>query len=172
MECEEFILSDWSPPDNPSQSERANSWIMECEEFIPPDWSPPDDPARPRRPWYGPWDRFCIDFIPCYGTMAKDLYFYLKITHFGPGMAPGGDLNGQSYVFLWIMVWYGPCDRLCIGSIPWEQPFKFGMIWPKKRAISGPPLTWNGTWKWLQWPPPTFLYVKRRYWCIMSLKYT
>ena len=29
---------------------RANSWIMECEEFILPDWSPPDDPARPCRP--------------------------------------------------------------------------------------------------------------------------
>ena len=25
MECEEFILSDWSPADNPIQSERANS---------------------------------------------------------------------------------------------------------------------------------------------------
>ena len=46
MECEEFILPDWSPHDNPIQSERANSWIMECEEFILPDWSPPDDPAR------------------------------------------------------------------------------------------------------------------------------
>ena len=37
MECEEFILPDWSPPDNPIQSERAkraNSSIMECEEFI------------------------------------------------------------------------------------------------------------------------------------------
>ena len=45
-ECEEFILSDWSPPDNLIQSERANSWITECEEFILPDWSPPHDPAR------------------------------------------------------------------------------------------------------------------------------
>ena len=56
MECEEFIFSDWSPPDNPIQSECANSWIMECEEFILPDWSrwrtghlpewsSPDDPA-------------------------------------------------------------------------------------------------------------------------------
>ena len=39
-----------SPPDNPIQSERAkraSSSIMECEEFILPDWSPPDDPARP-----------------------------------------------------------------------------------------------------------------------------
>ena len=35
----------WSPSDNTIQSERANSWIMECEEFILPDWSPPDDPA-------------------------------------------------------------------------------------------------------------------------------
>ena len=37
MECEEFILPDWSPPDNPIQSERAkhaSSSIMECEEFI------------------------------------------------------------------------------------------------------------------------------------------
>ena len=46
MECEEFILSDWSPPDIPIKSERANSWIMESEEFILPDWSPFDDPAR------------------------------------------------------------------------------------------------------------------------------
>ena len=45
-ECEEFILSDWSPPDNLIQSERANSWITECEEYILPDWSPPHDPAR------------------------------------------------------------------------------------------------------------------------------
>ena len=45
MECEEFIFSDWSPPDNPIQSERASSSIMECEEFILPDWSPFDDPA-------------------------------------------------------------------------------------------------------------------------------
>ena len=37
----------WSPPDNPIQSERANSSIMECEEFILPDWSPPDDTAKP-----------------------------------------------------------------------------------------------------------------------------
>ena len=46
MECEEFILPDWSPPDDPIQSERAkhaNSSIMECEEFILSDWSPPDD---------------------------------------------------------------------------------------------------------------------------------
>ena len=56
MECEEFIFSDWSPPDNPIQSERAkraSSSIMECEEFILPDWSPPDDPARPCRPKAG-----------------------------------------------------------------------------------------------------------------------
>ena len=46
MECEVFILPDWSPPDNPIQSERASSSIMECEEFILPDWSPFDDPAR------------------------------------------------------------------------------------------------------------------------------
>ena len=48
MECEEFILPDWSPPDNPIQSERASSSLMECEEFILPDWdwSPFDDPAR------------------------------------------------------------------------------------------------------------------------------
>ena len=26
-------------------SKLANSWIMECEEFFLPDWSPPDDPA-------------------------------------------------------------------------------------------------------------------------------
>ena len=26
---------------------------MECEEFILPDWSPPDDPARPCRPKAG-----------------------------------------------------------------------------------------------------------------------
>ena len=48
MECEEFNLPDWSPPDNPIQSERAkraSSSIMECEEFFLPDWSPPDDPA-------------------------------------------------------------------------------------------------------------------------------
>ena len=53
MECEEFIFPDWSPPDNPIQSERAkraSSSIMECEEFILPDWSPPNDPARPCRP--------------------------------------------------------------------------------------------------------------------------
>ena len=37
---------DWSPPDNPIQSERASSSIIECEEFILPDWSPHDDPAR------------------------------------------------------------------------------------------------------------------------------
>ena len=52
MECEEFILSDCSPPDNRIQSERAkraNSWIMECEEFILPDWSPPDDPIQSER---------------------------------------------------------------------------------------------------------------------------
>jgi hypothetical protein len=56
MECEEFILLDWSPPDNPIQSERAkrsNSGIMKCEEFILPDWSPPDDPARPCQPKTG-----------------------------------------------------------------------------------------------------------------------
>ena len=47
MECEEVILPDWSPPDNPIQSERVSCSIMECEEFILPDWSPPDDPARP-----------------------------------------------------------------------------------------------------------------------------
>ena len=46
MECEEFILPDWSPPDNPIQSERASSSLMECEKFILPDWSPSDDPAR------------------------------------------------------------------------------------------------------------------------------
>ena len=45
MECKEFIFSDWSPPDNPIQSERASSSIKECEEFILPDWSPFDDPA-------------------------------------------------------------------------------------------------------------------------------
>ena len=52
MECEEFILSDCSPPDNRIQSERAkraNSWIMECEEFILPDWSPPDNPIQSKR---------------------------------------------------------------------------------------------------------------------------
>ena len=52
MECEEFLLSDWSPPDNRIQSERAkraNSWIMECEEFILPDWSPPDNPIQSER---------------------------------------------------------------------------------------------------------------------------
>ena len=27
IECDEFILPDWSPPDNPIQYERANSWI-------------------------------------------------------------------------------------------------------------------------------------------------
>ena len=41
-----FILPDWSPPDNPIQSERASSSLMECEKFILPDWSPPNDPAR------------------------------------------------------------------------------------------------------------------------------
>ena len=49
MECEEFILPDWSPPDNPIQSERAkraSSSLMGCEELIFPDWSPPNDPAR------------------------------------------------------------------------------------------------------------------------------
>ena len=46
MESEEFILPDWSPPDNPIQSERASSSLMECEKFILPDWSPPNDPAR------------------------------------------------------------------------------------------------------------------------------
>ena len=46
MECEEFILPDWSPPDNPIQSERASSSLMECEKFILPDWSPPNDPTR------------------------------------------------------------------------------------------------------------------------------
>ena len=33
----------WSPPNNPIQSEcekHANSCIMQCEEFILPDWSP------------------------------------------------------------------------------------------------------------------------------------
>ena len=43
----------WSLPDNPIQSERANSWRMECEEIILPDWSPPEDPARPCRPMAG-----------------------------------------------------------------------------------------------------------------------
>ena len=43
----------WAPCDNPIQSERANSSIMECEEFILPDWSPPDNPARPCRPKAG-----------------------------------------------------------------------------------------------------------------------
>ena len=50
MECEEFNLPDWSPPNNPFQSEhakRASSSIMECKEFILPDWSPPDDTAKP-----------------------------------------------------------------------------------------------------------------------------
>ena len=49
MECEEFILPDWSPPDNPIQSERASSSLMECEEFILPDWSPPDNPIQSER---------------------------------------------------------------------------------------------------------------------------
>ena len=38
----EFFLPDWSPPDNPIQSERAmhaSSSIIECEEFILLDWS-------------------------------------------------------------------------------------------------------------------------------------
>merc|ERR1712110_500534 len=55
LRCEEFILPDWSPTDNPIQSECASSSLMECEKFILPDWSPPDDPARPLpaegRPW-------------------------------------------------------------------------------------------------------------------------
>ena len=49
MECEKFILSDWSPPDIPIKSERANYWIMECEELILPDWSPPDNPIQSER---------------------------------------------------------------------------------------------------------------------------
>ena len=52
MECEEFILPDWSPPDIPIQSERAkraSSSIMECGEFILPDWSPPDNPIQSER---------------------------------------------------------------------------------------------------------------------------
>ena len=53
MECEEFILPDWSPPNNPipskraKRAKRASSSIMECEEFILLERSPPDDPARP-----------------------------------------------------------------------------------------------------------------------------
>ena len=46
MESEEFILPDWLPPENPIPSERASSSLMECEKFILPDWSPPNDPAR------------------------------------------------------------------------------------------------------------------------------
>ena len=67
MECEEFIRSDWSPPDNRIQSERASSSIMECEEFILPDWSPPDNPARPLpaegRPWPSDDDDDDIDYL-------------------------------------------------------------------------------------------------------------
>ena len=43
-------MKHWSLTDTPIQSERAkraNSSIMECEEFILPDWSPPDDTAKP-----------------------------------------------------------------------------------------------------------------------------
>ena len=56
MGCEELIFPDWSPTDNPIQSERAkraSSSIMESEEFILPDWSQPDNPARPCRPKAG-----------------------------------------------------------------------------------------------------------------------
>ena len=49
MECEEFILPDWSPPDNPIQSERASSSLMGCEELIFPDWSPTDNPIQSER---------------------------------------------------------------------------------------------------------------------------
>ena len=35
------------------KGKRASSSIMECEEFILPDWSPVDDPARPKA-GYGP----------------------------------------------------------------------------------------------------------------------
>ena len=52
MEWEEFILLDWSPSDNPVQSERAkraSSSIMECEEIILQDWSPPDIPIQSER---------------------------------------------------------------------------------------------------------------------------
>ena len=52
MECEEFIFPDWSPPDNPIQSERAkrtSSSITECEEFMFPDWLPPDNPIQSKR---------------------------------------------------------------------------------------------------------------------------
>ena len=46
-------LSRSPQPYHPIQSERANSWIMECEGFILPDWSPTDDPARQCQPKAG-----------------------------------------------------------------------------------------------------------------------
>ena len=61
IECEEFILPDWSPPDNPIQSERANSWIMECEEFILPDWSPHVNPIQSE--CANSWIMECEEFI-------------------------------------------------------------------------------------------------------------
>ena len=80
MECEEFILSDWSPPNNRIQSEYAkpaNSWIMEREEFILPDWSLPDDPARPCRLWPSDDDDGDgdddDDEIECFGGLSSDL---------------------------------------------------------------------------------------------------
>ena len=34
-------------PSSPSAERHAGSSLMECEEFILLDWSPPNDPARP-----------------------------------------------------------------------------------------------------------------------------
>ena len=39
---------------HPVRARKAGEFlIMECEEFILPDWSPPDDPGRPCRPKAG-----------------------------------------------------------------------------------------------------------------------
>ena len=67
MECEEFIFSDWSPPDNPIQSQRtkrANSSIMECEEFIFSGRSPPENTIPSKRAKHtNSWIMECEEFI-------------------------------------------------------------------------------------------------------------
>ena len=52
MECEEFILPDWSPPDDPARVLAAKGRLKPIHKYFRkrnghlPDWSSPDDPAR------------------------------------------------------------------------------------------------------------------------------
>ena len=90
----------------------------------------------------------------------------------GPGMTPvwGIKVSNTSFPIAWGVFW--SIFLFPGGLLGWYDSLPSWSILTKKWVIFGPLHTWNGTWKWLQWPPPTLPYVKRRYWCIMSLKYT